>query len=219
MENAALDTRTILLQSALACFAERGFDGTSTRMIADHAHRPLSLLAHYFRNKEGMYLEVFKFLFETKLMRKGKPPLPEGGITPRDKQDAVRILRELIHDLFADICRDPRNRDPLHELGSRLWLQEVRTPRESLRPLFNQYIGPVTSTMKVCIQTLRPDLTEGEVLFTGASIMGMMTGHGSMAGLNRVVWGEEVVPASQFEACERLLDLALNGLMGGGRRE
>jgi len=83
--------------------------------------------------------------------------------------------------------------------------------------LFNQYIAPVTRTMKVCIQTLRPDLTEGEVLFTGASIMGMMTGHGSMAGLNRVVWGEDVAPASQFEACERLVDLALNGLTGGGR--
>ncbi len=217
MENAAQDTRTVLMQSALACFAERGFDGTSTRMIADHAQRPLSLLAHYFRNKEGMYFEVFKFLFETKLMRKGKPPIPEGGFTPRDKQDAIRILRELIHDLFADIARDPRNQDPLHECGSRLWLQEVRSPRECLRPLFIQYIGPVTATMKACIQTLRPELTEGEVLFTGASIMGMMTGHGSMAGLNRVVWGEDVTPESQFAACERLVDLALGGLLGGAR--
>ncbi|BDU71678.1 TetR/AcrR family transcriptional regulator [Mesoterricola silvestris] len=217
MENATHDTRTALLLSALACFAEHGFDGTSTRMIADHAQRPLSLLAHYFRNKEGMYLEVFQYLFETKLMRKGKPPIPDEGFQPRDKQDAIRILRELIHDLFADIVRDPRNQDPLHELGSRLWIQEVRAPRESLRPLLTQHLTPVAATMKSCIQTLRPDLSECEARFAGASIMGMMTGHGFMSGLNRVVWGESLNPASQFEACERLVDLALNGLLSGTR--
>ena len=219
MENEPQDTRTALLCSALACFAEHGFDGTSTRMVADHAHRPLSLLAHYFRNKEGMYFEVFQFLFKTKLMRKGKPPIPEEGFKPRDKQDAIRILRELIHDVFADVVQDPRNEDPLHEFGSRLWLQEIRTPRETLRPLFNQFLAPVTATMKSCIQTLRPDLTECEVRFAGASIMGMMTGHGFMSGLNQMVWGESVIPASQFEACERLVDLALNGLVGGARLE
>lgn len=214
METAAPDTRTALLLSALECFSEHGFDGTSTRMIADRAKRPLSLLAHYFKNKEGLYLEVFRLLFET-TQKKRREPMPQDGYSPRDAKEAIRILREQVHFMYWDMVLDGQGLDPIHELGSRLWVQEIRSPRPSLQPLLLQHLMPITNTIKHCVQRLRPDLTEPEVIFYGCSIVGLVGGHGLMLGVNQLIWGKVDSPASPFQACEAIMELILTGLLGG----
>jgi AcrR family transcriptional regulator len=216
MESAAPDTRTALLQAALACFAEYGFDGTSIRMIADRAQRPLSLLSHHFGNKEGLYLEVFKYLFEDIFKKKHRHMALAPDAWPRDRQEAIRILREEYHTLFEEIVIEPDPADLLREYGTRLWLQETRSPRPGLKPLLKEYIGPLTDTIRKCIQTLRPDLGEGEVAFLGVSVLGIVTGHGLMRGVNQAVWGPLVPPGSSFQAAEWLVDLCLHGLLGSG---
>lgn len=215
MEHSATDTRTALLTAALICFAEHGFDGTSIRMIADRARRPLSLLSHHFGNKEGLYLEVFRFLFEYKHRRE---PMPAGGFTPRDRAEAIRMLREQIHALFLDVTQDVCNPDPLREYGTRLWLQEVRSPRPGLLPLFSQYLMPITGTVRKCVQLLRPELGEAEVNLIGSSVLGQISGHSLMVGLNKMIWGMTERPGSTFQASELLVDLCLNGLLGMGHQ-
>ncbi|GEM_PF-797670 len=218
MEHSTSDTRTALLHAALACFAEHGFDGTSIRMISDRAKRPLSLLAHYFGNKEGLFLEVFKFMFENCILENKENPIPECGCSPRDKSEAVRMLREQIHYLFRDVIQNSNHTDPIHEYSTMLWLQEIRSPRPILYPILSSYMKPFTETIKKCIQTLRPDLGEAEVIFLGVSILGQIAGHGLMLGLNQVVWGKVELTENQFQASEWLVDLCLNGLVGGPRQ-
>jgi AcrR family transcriptional regulator len=212
----APDTRTALLQAALACFAERGFDGTSIRMIADRAQRPLSLLSHYFGNKEGLYLEVFKFIFQETFQKRLKHPSLAEACRPRDQQEAIRILREEFHTLYLDMLQEPDPADLIRECGTRLWLQEIRSPRPSLYPLLKEYLGPLTGTVRKCIETLRPELSEGEVRLLGISVLGIVTGHGLMRGVNQVVWGKLDPPGSAFQAAEWLVDLSLHGLLGSG---
>jgi AcrR family transcriptional regulator len=53
-------TRDRILQAALSCFAERGFDGTSVRQIAVRAGVSLGLLYHYFPGKEAVLVELFQ---------------------------------------------------------------------------------------------------------------------------------------------------------------
>ncbi|HEY3399756.1 MAG TPA: TetR/AcrR family transcriptional regulator [Geothrix sp.] len=213
MESTAPDTRTSLLQAALVCFADHGFDGTSMRMIADKAGRPLSLLSHYFGNKEGLYVEVFSLLLEKSRQRRNDL-IPEGGYTPRDAKEAVRLLREQIHSLYFEVAMDSSHQDSIRELGSRLWLREIRSPRPSLSPLLLHHMAPMTETIKKCIRTLRPDLGEAEVVFLGISILGQVVGHGLMFGLNQVVWGRAEMPGNPFQASEWLVDLCLHGLTG-----
>lgn len=209
-------TRLDLLKAALACFAENGFDGTSMRMIADRAQRPLSLLSHHFGNKEGLYLEIFKFLFETRFRKKQEKPIPEDGYTPRDRSEAIRLLREQIHFIFMDVSLECCGGEAsLHEYGTRLWLQEIHSPRPSLYPLLIEHMRPVTETTRKCIQLLRPDLGEEEVVFLGISILGQVTCHGLMYGMNQVVWGKTPRPCTLFQGGERLVDLCLNGILGG----
>ena len=215
MEYLPSDTRTALLQAALACFAEYGFDGTSIRMIAERAQRPLSLLAHHFGNKEGLYLEVFKLIFDYSACNNALSKIPVDGHAPKDREEALSLLSQQIQSLFQDVTERSTNPDPIHELGSRLWLQEIRSPRPNLAPIFNTYVKPLTETVRACIKVLRPDLEEAAVTFLGISILGQIVGHGLMRGLNQIVWPEVELAESHPQASQWLVDLCLNGLLGG----
>jgi AcrR family transcriptional regulator len=222
MEAPTSDTRTALLHAAMACFSERGFDGTSMRMIADRARRPLSLLAHYFGNKEGLYLAVFNLIFDRLYIEFKNHPLPEAGCMPTDRQDAERILREQIQNLFHRVVQCASQSDPIFECGVRLLPQEVRSPRPELFPIMISYIKPTAETIKNCIKVLRPELGEDQVIFLGISIFGQVAGHSLMRGLNQVVWGRVELAENQAQAAEWLVDLCLNGLLarpGRGRKE
>lgn len=213
MEAIATDTRTALLQAALVCFADHGFDGSSMRMIADKAGRPLSLLSHYFGNKEGLYLEVFKYILETPMQTSG--PEAEGG--PLDRPGAIRLLREQIHLMFDRAAPGADVRLPLQEFRARLWMQEFRSPRPSLHALFRQYVGPAVDAIRSCIRVLRPDLNEAQVAFLGITIMGQVVGHGMMSGLNKVLWGDHPPFGSPFQEAELLVEFCLGGLLAPGQ--
>lgn len=207
MESKAPDTRTSLLQSALVCFADHGFDGTSMRMIAEKAGRPLSLLSHYFRNKEGLYLEVFKHIFET-----SAPPAVKTAPDSKDPHGAIRLLREQIHFMYQQAAPDAAAAQPFQDHRARLWLQEFRSPRPGLHPLIHEYLGPVAHLIKECIHVLRPELNPAQVAFLGTTIMGQVAGHGTMVGLNKVLWGEHPAFGSHFQEAELLVDFCLYGL-------
>ena len=48
------DGRDRIIQSAVACFGDRGFDGTSVRTIAERAGVSAPLINHHFGSKEGL---------------------------------------------------------------------------------------------------------------------------------------------------------------------
>lgn len=211
MESKASDTRTSLLQSALVCFADHGFDGTSMRMIAEKAGRPLSLLSHYFRNKEGLYLEVFKHILETSAPPSANPAF-KTGLDARDPHGAIRLLREQIHFMYQQAAPDAVAARPFQDQRARLWLQEFRSPRPSLHPIIHEYLGPAAHLIKECIHVLRPELNPAQVAFLGTTIMGQVAGHGTMMGLNKVLWGEYPAFGSHFQEAELLVDFCLYGL-------
>jgi AcrR family transcriptional regulator len=211
METATSDTRSVLLQAAVVCFADHGFEGTSIRMIAQRAGRPLSLLSHHFGSKEGLYLAVFAHLLETS-------GLPRGGGAPpaaQDRQGAIRLLREQIHFLFQNAAPDSSVARPFSEHRARLWLQEARSPRPALEPLITRYLGPIAEVIRGCIRVLRPDLNEAQVNFIGKTIMGQVAGHGALSGLYKVIWGNPPSSESHFQQAELLVDFCLNGLRIG----
>ena len=214
MERSTLQTKTVLLQAALTCFAQHGFDGTSMRTIAEKAKRPLSLLSHHFGGKEGLYAEVFSWIFEQNILNMKQAGLPAEGYSPKDKKEAVQFLREQVHTLYSEVAKPPDQRVPFREEAITLWLQEIRAPRDILRPLILVQLAPLTGTIKKCIQVLRPDLDEREVLFVGASILGLVTGHGFMFGTFQAILGEVRPSGSPFQVSEMLVDLCLNGLQG-----
>jgi AcrR family transcriptional regulator len=187
-------------------------------MIAQKAGRPLSLLSHYFGNKEGLYLEVFRYTLETSGFH---PPGLETGpdLVPQDRPGAIRLLREQIHFMFHQASPDAAAANPFLEQSAKLWTQEFQSPRPSLHPLINQYLSPATEAIRGCIHILRPDLNEAQVAFLGKTIMGQVAGHGALSGLNNLLWGEHPASGSHFQQAELLVDFCLYGLRIGSPGE
>jgi TetR/AcrR family transcriptional regulator len=58
-------TRRTILDAALEEFAEKGFDGASTRLIGSRAHIDHTLITYHFRNKSALWKAVAEDSFKT----------------------------------------------------------------------------------------------------------------------------------------------------------
>ena len=60
----AIDTRRTILEAALVEFAERGFDGASTRRIGERAGLEYTLITYHYRTKDALWRAVAEYAFE-----------------------------------------------------------------------------------------------------------------------------------------------------------
>jgi AcrR family transcriptional regulator len=58
------ETRQRLIDAALHVFAEYGFEGASTRMLADKAEANLATIPYYFKSKEGLYCAAAQYIVD-----------------------------------------------------------------------------------------------------------------------------------------------------------
>jgi AcrR family transcriptional regulator len=92
------DTRQRLIEAALKIFGESGFEGASTRMLADAAGANLAAIPYHFGSKEGLYRAAAEFIVENC----GKEILPtidqiELALTKKFARiDAIALLHELL---------------------------------------------------------------------------------------------------------------------------
>ncbi|MCK0150854.1 TetR/AcrR family transcriptional regulator [Marivita sp. S6314] len=61
--------RAKLIDAALSCMANFGQDGTTVRVIADHAGVTPGLVKHHFGSKEGLLVETYRHLNERTVTR------------------------------------------------------------------------------------------------------------------------------------------------------
>ncbi|GAA3290196.1 hypothetical protein GCM10020295_03980 [Streptomyces cinereospinus] len=66
-------TRETILAAARACFAERGFDATSMRRIAEAAGVDQALVHHFYGTKESLFLQALELPGK---MHEASPPPP-----------------------------------------------------------------------------------------------------------------------------------------------
>lgn len=127
--------RDRILEAALACFSERGFDGATTREIARRAGVNLGLIAYYFGGKERLWREAVERAFGD--LREGlADALREaGGFDDRER------LRLLVRRYVRWVARHPEFVRLMHEEGKRdsprmRWLAE-----RHVRPLFDTTVA------------------------------------------------------------------------------
>lgn len=206
-------SRAALIDAALHCFAHRGFDGTSIRDIADKARRNSSLISHYFGCKEGLYEEVFRYVLESRNPI-WRPDVVLCGPAPRDRGEAIQVLRDLIRILCSDFITDSNEADPKTALGRLLLLNELREPRPRVVALLREFVAPWLHRFNDCLNILQPELTETQCKFLSISVMGETMVHMMLKGLRPWEWGPEAFESAQ--AVDLLMDFNLRALGGPG---
>lgn len=93
------DTRRRILETALDLFAAHGYEGTSTRQIAEGAGVNLPAIQYYFGNKEGLYRAIIEDIVAdterhmAELLPRVQAALDRADATPAE-------LSELLCEMF-----------------------------------------------------------------------------------------------------------------------
>lgn len=206
------DTRDALLEAALACFAKYGYEATSIRLVASMAGKNASLISYYFKGKEGLYREVFRYLlahFAAKATEDSAPDADQASVDPECGRARLRAhIRRILREMNAHFDTS----DPLREPASRLWMSEVQSPRHEVKDLLQARMEPFVREARACLLGIRPDLSPAEVDFWGITLHGSCIHHALMRDINGLAWTAADPSLSLDALADRLTDFTYHGL-------
>jgi AcrR family transcriptional regulator len=137
----AADSRELILRAALRAFAERGFDGASTRDIAAEAGVNHGLIPYYFGSKGKLWQEAVDLAFG-ELKAGLDAVLADPGLL----DDHARVER-LIHAHVRFVAAHPEFVRLMHDEGKRVG------PR--MRWLVDRHVKPLYHVIEVVVNRAR----------------------------------------------------------------
>lgn len=141
--------RQKLVLAALKLFAEKGFEGASTREIADAANANISAIRYYFGDKAGLYRAAFT------------EPLGEDPAHGCAEIDPALPLPEALQRFFADFL-EPLKRGEAVRLVMKLHFREMIEPTGAWKQAIEAEIKPQHETM-VRLLTRRFGITAPDI--------------------------------------------------------
>jgi TetR/AcrR family transcriptional regulator len=170
------DTRERILRGALSTFAEKGFEGATTREIATRAGVNLGLLQYHVGGKQKLWQAAVALAFGE--MRSGATAILDDSAPSDDRER----LRALIHLLAGFVSRNPEFVRIMHHEGKR------RGPR--MRWLVDRHV--------------KPAYAEVTILLERAQASGVLPANVAPAHLLYVLVGSIDLIFHQAEECKRL---------------
>ena len=165
-------TRARLLESAVSCLAELGWNGATVTVVAEHAGVSRGATQHYFPTREDLFIAALEHMAEVRLaeIRSEAGRLPAGAaVSTRDvvgllvrlytgplfraalqlwaAASASEALREQVMPLEARLGREA-HRAAVELLGARALREEDRWSYELLRARGNSIEGGTTEVLK-----------------------------------------------------------------------
>lgn len=210
------DTRTRLLEAAIHCFAEKGYEGTGIRDIAQRAQANSALVQYHFGGKEGLYLEILRYLFERGSRRIHEIPQPPAPDDPDARRKALLAFRAHLNAFLGDCLCHPKFGgafpEELEMAAMALWHRELQSPQPKVAGFLKGAIQPFIDHLSGCIRILRPDLDEETLLEMDLSIHAQILYLHNHAGLISIVRGKSYGPEDFPRLLNHFTEFSLRGL-------
>ena len=192
-------TRSALVQAAMAEFSDNGYHAASNRDIAAQAQANQALIGYHFGGKQGLYLAVFQFISEQVQQHTGSViaqmkarlgSLPEGEPLDAEAREAciqlVLGLVERMAKLFVS---------PLFKPAAQLILREQQKPTQAFDILYESFMRPSLLVVTALVQRLRPKDSREDAALLVITILGqiLIFRAGRSTALRHLAW-EEIGP-------------------------
>ncbi len=196
-------TKGRILAAALKEFADKGYDGASTRDMARAVKANHALIKYYFQSKAALWRAVIDSQFE-ELHREAAALVRR----TETEQDFLRMVRRLVHVLTRFWSRRPElGRVMMHESARMTprtaWLAKTHVKRD-----FGVLLGLIERARK-----LRPARAQGSNVILLYMCTGAITQIYMQRPLVKAAWGfDSAGPNVAAEQAEMFLRIFLNGV-------
>lgn len=203
-----LDSKSKLIQVAGRLFAEKGFDGVSTRDIAGAAQVNISLISYYFQGKEGLYkavIEDFALQAQGELHRR----LDEINKIELTKESYVQIMSGIIRAVLAMKEKYPY----MSSLMYRELISGLPYAREIHENIFAGMCEKLTALMEVAQKKkiIRKDVN---LLISFISMMHAIDGYYLMNKCNTSISNRCLkVPEKADQYAEQIVKIFIEGVL------
>ncbi|HET8667689.1 MAG TPA: TetR/AcrR family transcriptional regulator [Terriglobales bacterium] len=198
----AEDRRNQILETATDLFARQGYEGTTTRQIAEKAHVNEAIIFRHFPSKDELYWAVIELQCK----------LGKGRQHVEDQLASSGDVREVFVEIATDFLGRRENDD---RLGRLLLFSALENHRLSHR-FFQTHIAEYYERLGVYIRERIEDGTFRSVnpLLAARAFMGMLVYHYM---IQELFGGKKYHKMDNREVAEELVDIWLNGVVSQGR--
>lgn len=137
-----------ILEAAIKCFADKGYQATSIQEIADTLGIAKGSLYFYFKSKEDLLVSICKYYFE-RIMVRFWETMEDSHLTPREKLigQVIENYEQFIeHSDFVKMLMKERfevNQE-IHELIFTLRAQQLSGNQQCIMELYGEEIRPIS---------------------------------------------------------------------------
>jgi AcrR family transcriptional regulator len=202
-------SRTRLLEAAILCFAEKGFDATGIREIARKAQANSALVQYHFGGKTGLYAAALRHIFSCRPVKVPRPP--DDPDQPDARAAAIRILGEMIEALLDEFMACTEGGD-LDRASLLLVTRELQAPRADVAGLILEHMRPYTDIMQGCMKLLRPDLDWLAALDYTSSVFSQVVHLHNNLPLIRLIRDEPDYPQDLKAVARHITAFSLRGI-------
>jgi AcrR family transcriptional regulator len=203
------NSRSRLIEAAIFCFSEKGFDATGIREIAQRAQANSALVQYHFGGKEGLYSAALKFIFDR------RPPVvappPEDPQASGARAQAIQAVEDILRHLIQELMKCSAD-SPVDQAALLLVTREMQAARSQAIPLVLEHIRPFTEHLDGCLRTLRPELDANQRLDMAASIYGPIFHLHSNLALIRIMRGDPGFPRDLDQLVAHFTEFSLRGI-------
>jgi len=201
-------TKERLLDAASRLFAERGYQATSVREIADRAGTNVASGNYHYGSKKALYLEVLREQFrnvQSELQRRGASR-PRAELSALSRDELIRMLQSRVEAMLEITLGPPAS---LHAI---LMQREMCDPTEALPVIAAEFMAPMTAEMGQIISRLFPDLKGKDVERCVYSVAGQaMFYRFAMPALLHLQHKTKYPPGFAREIAEHITEFSLAG--------
>lgn len=136
-ETGSDSTRQVLLREAIRLFGQKGFDGASTREIADAAGTNVASIAYHFGGKAGLHRACGEFI--AAMMANASGQAGEAAGTPPDsREELLQMISAILQRMSVFLFSGTQS-----ELVVPFVLREMTQPGEAFEAIYSGMMEPV----------------------------------------------------------------------------